>query len=170
MDGDAAVRRALGWGLALLLVVPSVAGAAKKKPAKWRGAAASSSSGPRAIHVRAIDLARRTVTVELTGFTKPPAANLFSFTDERNRHAVAMTVACEEPTDGVRSCALEIPAGYERHRIVDVLVRVGGLHGRPVHAPASEVQTAWEAATTAAGGEAAGAPATGTTPTSEEQR
>lgn len=163
------MRRALGWGLALALLAPSVADAAKKKPAKG-GAASSASAGPRALHVRAIDLARRTVTVELTGFAKAPAANLFSFTDERNRHAVAMTIACEEPADGVRSCALEIPAGYERHRIVDVLVRVGGLHGRPVHAPASEVQTAWEAATPAGGGEAAGAPATGTTPTSEEQR
>jgi hypothetical protein len=112
--------------------------AAKKRP--------SAPSAARALHVRAVDLGKRTITVELIGFAKPPAANLFSLTDERDRHVVAQTIACEEPVDGVRSCALEIPAGYERHRIVDVLVRVGGLKGRPLHAPASEVQAAWEAA------------------------
>jgi hypothetical protein len=150
--------------IAVALAVPVGGGAAVKRRG---GGAKREAAGPRALHVRAIDLAKRLVTVELTGFAKPPAANLFSFTDERERHAVAMTVACEEPVDGVRSCALEIPAGYERHRIVDVLVRVGGLHGRPLHAPAAEVQAAWEAATGATGATATGA--TGATGTKEPE-
>lgn|GEM_PF-3439942 len=122
------------WALMLL---GTVAVAAQKKPDPPKAA----------LHVRSIDRARRVVTVEVVGGPqKAPAANLFTFTDERSRHFVAVSAQCAEPfAPATRSCALEIPLGYERHRLVSLQLHLGSLKGRLLEAPAAEISAAWDA-------------------------
>ena len=100
-----------------------------------------------ALHVRSIDLLRRVVMVELSGIKKAPAANLYRFTDVRGRHYVAMTTTCDPPfPSGARTCELEIPEGYERHRLEHLQLHLGGLHSRMIEADDREVASAWAAA------------------------
>lgn len=122
----------------IFLAVVGVA-AAKKPPSTTKKAPA--------LHVRSIDLARRFVLIELAGVSKPPAPNLYRFTDERGRHFVAMSASCDPPfPSGIRACELEIPEGYERHKLVEVELHLGGLHSRMIAASAAEVANAWAAA------------------------
>lgn len=127
----------------VLLSIGNAAAASKKKkkekPVK---------EGPRSIKIRGVDIKKRVLFVELTGFSSPPAANLFTMTDSRDRHYVAAAIRCAEPAkvNGPRNCELEIPSGYEKNRITDLLVHQGGLHGKPLKANTSEVQAAWDAA------------------------
>jgi hypothetical protein len=131
---------------AALAAVLLIGGAALAKPAGK--SVAKKPAASHSLHVRSIDLQRRYVLVELTGAGKPPAPNLFTFTDERDRHYVAMGASCEPPAvaSGVRSCALEMPAGYERHKLVRLELHLGNLHSRTIAASESEVAAAWEAA------------------------
>jgi hypothetical protein len=100
-----------------------------------------------AIHLRSIDLARRYVLIELSGVSRPPAPNLFTFTDERDRHFVAMNISCDPPfPSGIRACELAIPDGYERHKLVKLELHLGGLHSRSIEVPSGEIASAWEAA------------------------
>jgi hypothetical protein len=112
---------------------------AKKKPERARGT--------HSLHLRSIDLARRVALVEVGGVSKPPAPNLYRFTDERDRHYVAMSAQCEPPSpSGVRACELVIPAGYERHRLKSLELHLGGLHSRMIAATPVVVAAAWAAA------------------------
>ena len=125
MDRHAALIL-LASGLALASPRP----AAKKSPA---------------LHVRSIDLARRYVLVELSGISRPPAPNLYTFTDVRDRHYVALNVSCEPPS-GTMMCQLQIPDGYERHKLAQLELHLGGLHSRTIAAPSAEIAAAWAAA------------------------
>jgi hypothetical protein len=99
------------------------------------------------LHVRAIDLTKRLVLVEIAGVSRPPPGNFFTFTDERGRKFVATDNRCDPPfPSGARTCELELPAGYERRRIVSILFHKGGLHGKPIMADEAEVSSAWAAA------------------------
>ncbi len=134
MDRNAAIG--------FLLLLAGAAGAKKPTPSSRPAKKAA------ALSVKSIDLAHRAVVVELAGVSKPPSPNLFRFTDERERHFVAMNVACEPPSaSGVRVCALEIPGGYQRHRLVAVELHLGGLHSRTIAASQREVAEAWTGAT-----------------------
>ena len=95
-----------------------------------------------ALHLRALDAQRRRATVELSGVSRAPAPNLFTFTDERDRHFVAVGAHCAEEADGVRVCELEIPAGYEKHPLKTLVLHLHGLHGRTVEVPADEIARA----------------------------
>ena len=76
--------------LALITVLfASVAFAGARKPAKRRGPYGARSvverpaeaHGHASLRVRSIDLQRRVVVVEIDGFPRAPAGNLFSFTE-----------------------------------------------------------------------------------------
>jgi hypothetical protein len=135
-----------------LALAATVAGVALAKPAGKPAGKKSASkddkpSAAHTLHVRAIDLGRRSVLVEISGFHAAPLGNLFTFTDERGRHFIALDAHCDEPfPSGTRACELEIPAGYERHRIVSLVVHLGGLHARTVNASEAEIASAWAAA------------------------
>lgn len=122
-----------------LIAVAAVAAAKTPVPKK---------KSERVLKLRALDLKRRVAVVELGGFSRPPAANLFTFTDERGRRFVPTGARCQEPTaDGrARVCDLELPEGYERHPIATVGLHVGGLHSREIFAAQSEIRAAWDAA------------------------
>ena len=121
---------------ALIILCAAAASAAPKTTAK---------KGP-AMHVRSIDLARRYVLIELTGISRPPAPNLYTFTDVRDRHYVALNVSCEKPfPSGTMVCELQIPDGYERHQLAQLELHLGGLHSRTIAAPAAEIAAAWAA-------------------------
>jgi len=134
--------------LALAAALAGVALAASGKPAGKKTASKDDKPSPaHALHVRAIDLGKRSVLVEISGFHQAPLGNLFTFTDERGRHFIALAAHCEEPfPSGTRACELEIPAGYERHRMVTLIVHLGGLHARTVAASEAEIAAAWAAA------------------------
>ena len=120
------------------LIFLSAVAFAKQTPKKKAAAA---------IHVRSIDLGRRYVLIELGGVSRPPQPNLYTFTDERGRHYVAMTASCDPPfPSGIRACELAIPDGYERHKLVKLELHMGGLHSRTIAAPEGEIATAWAAA------------------------
>jgi hypothetical protein len=97
-----------------------------------------------AIHLRSIDAGKRRAMVELHNVSRPPAPNLFTFTDARDRHFVAVTVHCEEAAESVRVCELEIPAGYEKHPLKTLELHLHGLHGRTVAVPDAEIAAAGE--------------------------
>jgi hypothetical protein len=123
--------------VALGLLVAAVAAAKPSKPAKTPKPAPT-------LHVRAVDLPHRLVLVELAGTGKAPAANLFTLTDDRERHYIPQTAHCDPPQPGgVQSCELEIPDGYERHPLTTLELHLKGLHGRTVAAPVEEVAAAW---------------------------
>jgi hypothetical protein len=125
----------------LLLLLASVAWAKPPAPAPKKKA-------PPSLHVRSIDLPRRYVLIELSGVKRTPAPNLFTFTDERNRHFVALNSACDPPfPSGTRACELQIPDGYQRHRLARLELHLGGLHSRTIAAPVGEISAAWAAAT-----------------------
>src|SRR5262245_48005315 len=135
MVGRTAVILGLGLGLGLGLSQ----GAAKK---------VASAGHSLAIHLRALDLKKREAVVEVTGVSRVPAANLFTFTDARERHFVAMSVRCDEAQAEARLCRLEIPAGYEKHELVSLGLHAHSLKGRVIEVPREEVQDAWRAAQT----------------------
>lgn len=99
------------------------------------------------LKLRSIDLSTRQVLVEVGGLSKAPLANFFTFTDERERHFVAVNVRCEEPfPSGIRACEIEIPPGYEKHKLAGLILHVHGLHGKPVEVDPAEVADAWDSA------------------------
>ena len=99
------------------------------------------------LHLRALDLDRRIAMIEVSGIPKAPRANFFTFTDERDRHYVGVASRCQEPfPSGIRACEIEIPAGYEKHRLMRLELHKRALHDTPLEVPASEVKAAWEAA------------------------
>jgi hypothetical protein len=101
----------------------------------------------RALAMRAIDLRRRVAVVEVSGFSRSPAANLFTFTDERGRRFVATTAMCENPVPtGERICVLDLPEGYERHKLTALTLHVGNLHSREIAVPPEEIKKAWQQA------------------------
>jgi hypothetical protein len=129
--------------IALALVVGAAAWA---KPPSATKKAPSRHAAP-GLHVRSIDLVKRYVMVELNGVSRPPSPNLFIFTDDRERHYVAMNASCDAPfPSGARVCELEIPSGYQRHKLISVELHLGGLHSRTIAAPESEVAAAWASA------------------------
>jgi hypothetical protein len=104
---------------------------------------------PIEFHLRALDLFRRVAIIELAGLApkdRPPRGNLFTFTDERDRHFVATNVRCEDLSSGDRRCELDLPVGYERHRLVALTLHVHGLHSRTVSVAIGEVEEAWNKA------------------------
>lgn len=142
--------------LALLALVLAAA-TAQAKPAKKakRGPYGPNSrvvrnaeaQGDASLRVRSIDLGRRTVVVEITGFPRAPAGNLFTFTDDRGRKFIAIGARCEDPfPSGARVCDLETPEGYERHPWVKIELHLHGLMSSTVAAPEAEVERAYEAA------------------------
>jgi hypothetical protein len=132
MDRRAAVTVAL-------LALPAATLAAKR--AAPRRAAPS-------LRVIAVDREARKLDIQLTGVKRAPEPNLFTFTDERGRRFVAMSVRCEPPApeSPSRHCAIEMPSGYERHALVGLELHLHGLHSRAVAAPPDEVAAAWAAA------------------------
>jgi hypothetical protein len=139
------------YAVAALLALAAVAAA--KEPAGKR----ARKKPERALRLRAIDLKRRVAVVELSGFSRAPAVNLFTFTDERGRHYVPIGGRCQEPGEsGARVCDLELPEGYERHKLATVGLHLGGLHSREIFVPEGQIRTAWDAAQ--ASGEPLGPP------------
>jgi hypothetical protein len=129
---------------ALLTSAPTAVQAKSHKTTSTKHA---SESGHPTLHLDSIDLARREVLVEVSGLGKAPLANLFTFTDDRGRHYIAINVHCDAPAStGLRVCELEIPVGYERHRVVSLGLHLHGLHGREIVADTGEVEQAWRAA------------------------
>jgi hypothetical protein len=129
--------------------------AGKAKKVKRRGPYGASSRverpaearGQASLRVRSIDLPRRAVVVEVVGFPRAPAGNLFTFTDDRGRKFIAVDARCEEPfPSGARVCDLETPVGYERHAWVAIELHLHGLQSSTVAAPPEEVARAFEAA------------------------
>jgi hypothetical protein len=58
-----------------------------------------------------------------------------------------MLARCQAPfPSGARACELDLPPGYERHRLVTVELHLHGLHGRTIEVPPAEVAAAWDAA------------------------
>lgn len=114
-----------------------------------RAAAPRKKSGETAsLHVRSIDLLRRRVLIEVSGLNKTPPSNFFTFTDDRDHHYIAINSFCDPPfASGTQVCELEIPAGYERHKMVSLILHLGALHGSPLEVQAPEVADAWAAAT-----------------------
>jgi len=103
--------------------------------------------GSTTLRLRSIDLQRRQALIEVGGLSKAPLANFFTFTDDREHHFVAVNVRCDEPfPSGIRVCELEIPPGYERHKLTGLMLHVHGLHGKPVVVDPAEVSDAWDAA------------------------
>lgn len=110
-----------------------------ERPAELRGQAS--------LRVRSIDFAKRVVVVEVGGFPKAPAGNLFTFTDDRGRKFIATTASCEAPfPSGIRVCDLTTPEGYERHPWVALELHLHGLTSGTIAAPKEEVERAYEAA------------------------
>jgi hypothetical protein len=139
---------------ALVLLVFATTPALAKKP-KRRGPYGPSSrierpaeaKGQSSLRLRSIDMARRTVVVEVGGFPHAPAGNLFAFIDDRGRHFIATRAQCDEPfPSGVRVCDLETPEGYERHPWVGLELHLHGLQSGTVVAPREEIARAYEAA------------------------
>lgn len=138
-----------------VLVAASAAGARAGKKARRRGPYGPSSRverpaearGQASLRVRSIDLSRRVVVVELGGFPRAPAGNLFTFTDDRGRKFIATDARCEEPfPSGLRLCDLTTPEGYERHGWVGLELHLHGLLSATVAAPREELERAYEAA------------------------
>ncbi len=130
-------RTALTLALAAVAAVAWAKKKEKEEPSKQ----------PMALHLRAIDLPHRLILVEVDGFSKPPPANYFTMTDERDRHYIAQTIHCDPPfPSGTRACELEIPLGYERHPLRTLELHKGGLHGKVIAVAADEVRAAWQAA------------------------
>jgi hypothetical protein len=129
--------------IAIAILVAAVAAA--KKPKKIENE--PKVKGSVTLKLRSIDLQTRQVLVEVGGLSKAPLANFFTFTDERERHFVAVNVRCEEPfPSGVRACEIEIPPGYEKHKLAGLMLHVHGLHGKPVEVDPAEVADAWDSA------------------------
>jgi hypothetical protein len=137
-------RKTIAAAAALALTLTVAYAKGRKRPAEPEPKA----TGAVSVKLRAIDLQRRHVLVEVGGLSKPPLANFFTFTDERGRHFVSMTIHCDEPfPSGTQVCQLEIPAGYERHKLASLILHLHGLHGKPVAVDPEQVESAWEAAT-----------------------
>jgi hypothetical protein len=143
--------------LALLLAAPPAHG---KKPKKRPGPYGPSSRverpaearGQASLRVRSIDFGKRVVVVEVGGFPKAPAGNLFTFIDDRGRKFVAVNASCEPPfPSGIRVCDLLTPEGYERHPWVGLELHLHGLTSNTIAAPREEVERAYEAARALAG-------------------
>lgn len=140
--------------IALLLAPGLVVGKPKKRHVAGPYGASSrvvrnaEASGEATLRLRSIDFARRAVVVELSGFARPPAGNLFTFTDERGRRFIATNARCDEPfASGARVCDLTTPDGYERHAWVGLDLHLHGLESHAVvAAPRKEVERAYEAA------------------------
>jgi hypothetical protein len=99
------------------------------------------------ISVRSIDLTRRYILLELHGIKKSPAPNLYRLTDVRGRHYVALNASCDPPfPSGARMCELQIPDGYERHRLVKLELHLGSLKAKLIAANDADVAAAWSAA------------------------
>jgi hypothetical protein len=161
-------------GGALILLGASAALIPARVPAKplaaKRGSAAAQSpgtTGPVTLNLRAVDLRHRIALVEVGGLKRAPQPNFFTFTDERGRHYVAFAARCEEPfPSGTRLCELELPEGYERHRLVALELHLHGLHGKAVAASEAAVTAAWATAEA----EQAGEPPTVSPPTAPSTR
>lgn len=150
MDRPPAVNIALAGALvgAVLGVAAGSAWAAKLARAK---ATPKAKQAAPALALRALDLERRRVIIEVAGLRRSPEPNLFTFTDVRGRHYIAVAAVCDPPfPSGTRVCELEIPRGYERHKLVSLELHLRSLHGRTVAAPAAEVASSWAYATAAA--------------------
>lgn len=131
------VRRAALVAAAIAVAAVAVAKKRDAAPAKQ----------PLALHLRGIDLIHRLILVEVDGLSKAPPSNYFTMTDDRGHHYIAQTIHCDPPfPSGTRACELEIPAGYERHRLRGLELHKGGLHGRPIVVEPKEVEAAWLAA------------------------
>jgi hypothetical protein len=123
--------------IAAALTVAAIAVAAPTRPSKPTPT----------LHVRAIDRAKRSVLIEISGVTRVPPPNYFTFTDERARKFVAANIHCEEPfPSGTRACDLEMPAGYEKHRPMSLIAHLRGLHDKPIVVEDAELASAWAAA------------------------
>jgi hypothetical protein len=123
----------------------------KKRPGPYgpssRVVRPAEAHGQASLRVRSIDFARRNVVVEIGGFPKAPAGNLFTFTDDRGRKFIATNAQCEAPfPSGVRVCDLTTPEGYERHPWIGLELHLHGLTSATVAAPRDEVERAYEAA------------------------
>lgn len=122
----------------------------KAKPTKGKAKARDEEprgKGPRTLKVRSIDRVGLKILVELTGIKQAPKPNFFVFTDERKRRYIATQTHCDPPLpSGTLVCELDIPPGYERHRLVGVGLHLRSLEGPLLEAPAGQVEAAWAAA------------------------
>jgi hypothetical protein len=126
-----------GGAIVVLALAATAVGATKPPKA----------SAPPTLHVRAFDLAKRAVLIEISGVAKVPPPNYFTFTDERARKFVAANVHCEEPfPSGTRACDLEMPPGYQKYRPVSLIAHLRGLHDKPIVVDGAELASAWDAA------------------------
>jgi hypothetical protein len=133
----------------LLLLIPLAAAKKSRRRgpygARSRVERPAEAKGEASLRVRSIDLGRRVVVVEVGGFPRAPAGNLFTFTDDRGRKFIATDATCEAPfPSGIRVCDLTTPVGYERHPWVGLELHLHGLSSRTVAAPKESLTRAFE--------------------------
>jgi hypothetical protein len=111
--------------LALLVAAqaPSFAAKNNKKAAAAQKRLLEKASGPITLTVESVDRAAAKVVVRIGGVARAPEARLFTFHDDRQRHFIALSAACEaapaEPAEAGKKaapatvkCALGYPPPY----------------------------------------------------------
>lgn len=97
--------------------------------------------GPIAVHLVGFDVERRRIVLELTGLVRPPKANFVTFTDDRGRKFVGVSVDCQEPDGNQRRCEIELPPGYEKRKLAGIELHTRGLHGPTTKVPLDDLST-----------------------------
>jgi hypothetical protein len=133
-----ALRRAL----ACVLALAAPAAAASHHHATPRATKLlDKAHGPLALEVVSVDRAQSRVIVTVSGVDRPPAARLFVFHDDKDRHFIALDAHCEAAEQKIR-CALDYPRPYLDANVQKVTVH---LRGREIEAPAEQVAAAFAA-------------------------
>jgi hypothetical protein len=152
--------------LALLLALAAPAAASSHHHSTPRAKKLlDKSHGSLALEVVAVDAAQSRVTVTVSGVDRAPAARLFVFHDDKDRHFIALDVHCEAAEQRIR-CVLDYPPPYIDANVQKVTVH---LHGREIAAPEEQVKAAFAAARAPAAAAAApskGPPASAAAPKS----
>lgn len=114
-----------------------------RRKGKGKGEAEPSiaGKGPVAVHLVGFDVERRRIVLELTGLVRPPKANFVTFTDDRGRKFVGVSVDCQEPDGNQRRCEVELPPGYEKRKLAAIELHTRGLHGPTTKVPPDELNT-----------------------------
>lgn len=128
-----------GWGTSVLGRKP----APKRRKGKGKSEPEPSivGKGPVAVHLVGFDVERRRIVLELTGLVRPPKANFVTFTDDRGRKFVGVSVDCQEPDGNLRRCEVELPPGYEKRKLTGIELHTRGLHGPTTKVALDELTT-----------------------------
>jgi hypothetical protein len=139
------------WLVLPLVCASTVLAAGVQKKNKKASQPGDGASHAIKLKIKELDLTKEQLTIALANASKPPAPNLYRFTDDRDRHYIAVDSTCAEPdAAGERICRLALPSGYGRHRLKTVELHIGGLHGRLIGVDPKDVAAAWDDAQTRA--------------------